>query len=336
MKIKAEVKTMTQLKTYQTMKRMILGLIDTSLHGDLCDRPGACAGRLDRQGQIIHVEDVDMMRCSICNEFTERSQIREHLVEHHYSGSSLSHICDKCGESFQAPHLLKYHALSHEEPKFPCDSCQYKGLTRGALKVHIKAVHTRESVQRCDVCFEGFAVQKSLIRHMMKKHDLEHKFKCDNCGRIFMTERRFSLHTSVICEQEIEFKKQQNACDQCNYKTKEASHLRSHKAAVHDKITHSCDTCDYKSTYKQNVDNHIKHTHRNVAKVAYPCGLCDYRTPKLGNLRIHAESVHLKKREQCIMCGHTTSGKSNMRKHMIRSHNGAKNEPKNGALTKIN
>ena len=330
MKIKAE--TMTQ--TYRTMKRMILSLIDTSLHedhphGDLCDRPGACAGRLGRQGQIIHLEDVEMMRCSICNEFTERSQIREHLIENHYSNSSLSHICDKCGESFRASNLLKYHELSHEDPKFPCDSCQYKGLTKGALKVHIKAVHTRESVQRCDVCFEGFAVQKSLIRHMMKKHDLEHKFKCDNCGRLFMTEQRFSLHTSVICEQEIEFKKEKNACDKCDYKTKEASHLRSHIAAVHDKIKHCCDTCDYKSSWKQNLDDHIKHTHRNVAKVLkvpYPCGLCDYSTSKLGNLKIHAEAVHLKKREECVMCGHTTSGKSNMRKHLIKAHNGVKNE----------
>ena len=334
MKTKAEDNTMTQLKNYKTMKGMILSLIDTishedDPHGDLCNRPGACAGRLGRQGQIIHLEDVEMMRCSMCHEFTEKSQIREHLIEHHYSGSSLSHFCDKCGESFRASHLLKYHALSHEDPKFPCDSCQYKGLTKGALQVHIKAVHTRESVQRCDVCFEGFAVQKSLIRHMMKKHDLEHKFKCDKCGRIFMTEQRFSLHTSAICDQEIANKKEKNSCDKCNYKTKEASHLRSHIAAVHDKITHSCDTCDYKSAYKQNVDNHIKHNHRNVAKVPFPCGLCDYSTTKMGNLKIHAEAVHLKKREVCIMCGHTTSGKSNMRKHLIRAHNGVKNEIKN-------
>ena len=331
MKIKAKVtkvKTMTQLKTYQMIKRMMLDLVESISNDDeeeLCRRPGACA-----TGQSSHVEDVAMMKCSICHEYTERSQIREHLIEH-YSGSALSHFCDKCGKSFQASHLLKYHELSHEDPKFPCDSCQYKGLTKGALKVHIKAVHTRESVQRCDVCFEGFAVQRSLINHMIKKHDGEHKFKCDKCNRIFLTEQRFSLHTAEICKEEILNKKEKNACDQCNYKAKEASHLRSHKAAVHEKVTHFCDTCSYKSTWKQNLDDHIKRKHRNVVKFTHPCGLCDYSTTKFGNLKIHAEAVHLKKREECGLCGHTTSGKSNMRKHMIKAHNYTKNETKNGA-----
>ena len=330
MKIKAKVtkvKTMTQLKTHQMIKRMMLGLIDNISHDDeeeLCRRPGACAGLLGPTGQNSHVEDIAMMKCSICHEYTEKSQIREHLREH-FSGSASSHFCDKCGKSFQTSHLLKYHSLSHDDPKFPCDSCKYKALTKGALKVHIKAVHTRESVQRCDVCFEGFAVQRSLIRHMMKKHGREHKLKCDKCNRIFLTEQRFSLHTADNCKEEILNKKEKNACDICSYKAKEASHLRSHKAAVHDKVTHFCDTCNYKSTWKQNVDDHIKHTHRNIVKVTHPCGLCDYSTTKFGNLKIHAEAVHLKKREECGLCGHTTSGKSNMRKHMIKAHNRTKN-----------
>ena len=122
----------------------------------------------------------EMMKCSLCNEFCDKSQIRKHLMEH-FSGSvsSSSHICDQCGESFRASHLLSNHALNHETPKFPCDSCQYKGYTKSTLMKHVHAVHTKDSVKKCDVCFEGFADQRSLIRHMMNKHGLEHKLKCE-------------------------------------------------------------------------------------------------------------------------------------------------------------
>merc|ERR1739838_64297 len=216
---------------------------------------------------MTELKTFEMMKCSLCKEFCERSQIREHLMEH-FSGSasSSSNFCEQCGETFRAPHLLSYHALSHETPKVPCSSCQYKGYTKGNLKKHFDAVHTKDSVKKCDVCFEGFADQRSLIRHMMNKHGLEHKFKCAKCSKIFLTEQGFSLHTPEVCEKIKTTEKTRHACERCDYKAKDPSTLKRHKQAVHDKLKHHCDTCGYKSLWKRAMNEHIMHVHEKKRK----------------------------------------------------------------------
>ena len=276
---------------------------------------------------MTELKTFEMMKCSLCKEFCERSQIRQHLMEH-FSGSasSSSNFCEQCGKSFRAPHLLSYHALSHETPKFPCGSCQYKGYTKGNLKRHFDAAHTKDYVKKCDVCFEGYAEQRDLIRHMMNKHGLEHKLKCAKCSKIFLSEQRFSLHTPEVCEKRKAADKKRHACDRCNYKAKDPTTLKRHKQAVHDKVKHYCDTCGYKSSWKRALNDHIMHVHGNREK-SYPCGLCDYSTPRITNLKAHAEAVHLKMREECGVCGHICSHKSNMRKHMIKAHNALNHLP---------
>ena len=286
---------------------------------------------------VTQLRTFEMMKCSMCNEFCDRSKIRQHLNEHFsVSGSDSNHVCDKCGDSFRAPHLLRYHDLtSHESPKFPCYSCDYKGYTKFSLRAHINAVHTKDSMSICDACFESFSDKRSLIRHMMNKHELEHKFKCDSCNKIFQTELRFSLHTAQVCEKRKALKKERIEkgkieCDKCDYKADCPSRLKDHIQAVHDKVYHRCDKCDYRNLWKQELSKHIKQVHENISKASHPCGLCDYSTPRLANLRTHNEAVHLKKREECGICGHTASNKSNMRKHMISAHNGAENVTNGG------
>ena len=275
----------------------------------------------------------EMMKCSLCDKFCDRSKIRQHLIEH-FSGSDSHHICDKCGESFRASHLLRYHtATIHESPKFPCYSCDYKGYTKFTLRAHIDAVHTKDSRKKCDVCFESLTDQRSLIKHMMNKHDLEHKFKCDRCDKVFLTELRFSLHTEQVCEKIKAAKKEKLEqgklkCDKCEFKADGPARLQYHTQAVHDKVYHNCDKCGYRNLWKYELNKHVKQVHGNVTKPLHPCGQCDYKASKLANLRTHTEAVHLKKREECGICGHTTSGKSTMRKHMISAHNSAKNKSK--------
>ena len=267
---------------------------------------------------MTELKTFEMMKCSLCKEFCERSQIREHLMGH-FSGSdsSSSHICDQCGESFRASHLLSNHALSHEKPKFPCGSCQYKGYTKGTLMKHVHSVHTKDSVKKCDVCFEGFADQRSLIRHMMKKHGLEHKLKCAKCSKIFLTEQGFSLHTPEVCEE------------------KKAAEKKRYEQAVHDKVLHCCETCGFRSLWKRTLTDHVMHVHGNREK-SYNCAQCDYSTPRITNFKAHAEAVHLKMREECGVCGHNASNKSNMRKHMIKAHNGVKNETRSVSKSNSN
>ena len=286
--------------------------------------------------QMSELKTFEMMKCSLCNEFCERSKIRQHLMEH-FSGSDSSsrHICDQCGESFRAYHLLINHSLNHGTPKFPCDSCQYKGSTKGNLKRHIDAVHTKDSVRRCDVCFEGFADQRGLIKHMMNKHGLEHKFKCEKCNKIFLTEQRFLLHTPEVCDKKKTAEITRHACDRCDYKANALVTLKRHKQAVHDKVFHCCETCGFRTLWKRTLNDHVMHVHGNRAK-SYPCGLCDYSSPRITNLKAHAESVHLKMREECCICGHIASNKSNIRKHMIMAHNGVKNETRTVFKTDLN
>ena len=45
-------------------------------------------------------------------------------------------------------------------------------------------------------------------------------------------------------------------CNQCNYKSKQASNLNHHKKIVHDGIKYKCEHCDYKYSSKAGLILH--------------------------------------------------------------------------------
>ena len=265
---------------------------------------------------------IEMMKCSICKEFTERVNMRRHLLEH-FPNYETQHMCDTCGKNFRTVQELKNHKLTHEEPKWACSFCDARLYCKGSLTKHIAAVHTKESVKKCDICFESLCNQRYLDKHMFLKHGVPLPFQCEKCGKNFVTEKRFTMHTIRGCDAKRDITKN-HRCDQCDYTTTRPGHLKSHKEAVHENNVYNCEHCGFQSGSRQNLKQHVRTVHEGPKHF---CSQCHYSTTRPGNLKAHIQAVHQKVRVTCRICNHTASDQSNMRKHMIKAHNALNHLP---------
>jgi hypothetical protein len=82
-------------------------------------------------------------------------------------------------------------------------------------------------------------------------------------------------------------------CEDCDYKAKQISHLKEHRARIHNKnVTwHKCVDCDYKAKDKSNLKTHRAAIH-NKNVTWYRCKDCDYKAKQKGNLKLHRAHIH--------------------------------------------
>ena len=62
-------------------------------------------------------------------------------------------------------------------------------------------------------------------------------------------------------------------CEQCEFVTKRAPYLKSHKEAKHEKVIYSCDQCDYVAKQRRYLKRHKESKHEGIR---YPCDQCDH------------------------------------------------------------
>ena len=82
-------------------------------------------------------------------------------------------------------------------------------------------------------------------------------------------------------------------CEDCDYKAKQKSDLKKHRAAVHNKnVTwHKCEDCDYKAKQKGALKKHRAYIHsKNVTW--HHCEDCDYKAKQKAHLKRHVASMH--------------------------------------------
>ena len=71
----------------------------------------------------------------------------------------------------------------------------------------------------------------------------------------------------------IKMKRDHFLCDQCEFKSRQKSHLIRHKESKHEGIKYHCNQCDLKFTQKDGLNRHVKTIHEGVR---YQCNRCEY------------------------------------------------------------
>ena len=127
-----------------------------------------------RQGIRKHINTKHIKslkyKCDACQkEFTEKHQLRAHLVQH--GGAAIT--CNVYNKHYSTNFALKRHMTgAHEHVKFTCWTCQKVFADEDVLKEHVSALHRQQYRYVCDAEFCGakYRWRTSLARHIKSKH----------------------------------------------------------------------------------------------------------------------------------------------------------------------
>lgn len=113
--------------------------------------------------------------CDICGEIFKNHRIMsDHKKTKHVEAEKCPH-CPQPSSHHYSQHNLKRHIKNmHTDKKFICDTCEKRFGTKSDLIKHTKTVHARNKrTQRnhvCGKCNKAFTVVKSLIIHERSAH----------------------------------------------------------------------------------------------------------------------------------------------------------------------
>ena len=97
--------------------------------------------------------------------------------------------CEECGRNFRDKKSLKLHFKCHlNDRQYPCPYCDYKGISNGRLRNHLKYVHVNKSdlkEMKCEFCPKLFTKTSQLRLHIDTVHRGIKSHKCPNCERSF-------------------------------------------------------------------------------------------------------------------------------------------------------
>ena len=161
---------------------------EKTFHCDKC--PSSFGSRI---GLVNHIkckhEEQKEVQCDKCERtFSNELRLRVHYRLQHTMTKTF--VCDFCGKSFKAKaameeHRLKIHTSWEEKEKLkmPCDypDCDYKGITKAALKKHIDRVHLKIRNHICPHCSKAFAAIGPMKEHINGTHLGLKPIKCPMC-----------------------------------------------------------------------------------------------------------------------------------------------------------
>ena len=86
--------------------------------------------------------------CQYCgSRFFRHHHLQRHIRHIHQSPAPQMHKCDKCDKSYKRKEHLRRH-LQYEcgvEPKFQCNTCNYKCKHKSSLVCHMKSCISKSS-----------------------------------------------------------------------------------------------------------------------------------------------------------------------------------------------
>ncbi|KAK8761087.1 hypothetical protein V5799_027652 [Amblyomma americanum] len=129
------------------------GAPGSSSGGEQVPGPRKSASRKEKSAEVH--------RCSSCDTvFRTQQSLTVHMRRHTGERPFRCHLCPGAFMSWQ---VLYYHMLRHSSNRpWKCDLCSKAYVKKHFLDVHMRHGHKRESLYKCNLCPQAFAVATSL------------------------------------------------------------------------------------------------------------------------------------------------------------------------------
>ncbi|XP_053688875.1 zinc finger protein 665-like [Sabethes cyaneus] len=148
----------------------------------------------------------------------------------------------------------------------------------------------------CNLCDEGFLLQKLLDRHMVQKHDeRERPFNCSYCAKTYMTNGNLQEHIRMV-HTGVKF-----PCKECGVELSTKSSWKRHMKG-HTEEGFCCHLCTEKFSSHSVLAKHIRRVHDKVAN-HFICLDCGNTYDTNAALREHRISHTDERRWECTECG---------------------------------
>ena len=239
-----------------------------------------------------------MHTCHLCSYITK---LKKHLVNHLANMHDVNvtwHYCDLC--DYKAKHKtgIKSHKANIHgiDVKWVfCDLCDYKTKQSGHYHEHRRIKHdVNAKWYYCVYCDFHTKIIKSWKEHMVRCHTPDEDISwipCADCSMTFITRTDLISHRKR--KHEITF----IPCPEsnCSYQGKTKDDMKLHHINCHatkDEIQwFACQQCDYKAKQSSHLRTHMADKH-NVAVKWYPCTRCDFKTKQNSALTAHMKRKH--------------------------------------------
>lgn len=205
--------------------------------------------------------------------------------------------CEDCGKAFADEVGYKKHIASCGDTKegsnVECPICR-KFVSRYNFRAHQRTHNSKKF--RCEICGNGFVVEKSLRRHVLEVHEKLGRKECEFCGKVFSDSSGYKRHMAKHSEDGMV------PCQICGKLVNKyllASHARTHEPKEY-----VCDLCGKHFGTKRCVERHIMYVHAKEPKRhqqgSQPPSICricgkSYTDPATfkRHLETHSESAKL-------------------------------------------
>ena len=115
-----------------------------------------------------------------------------------WNRSKLTHsepkfFCDLCEYKTFSEDRLNYHMQKHKGEEHRCDECDFVTFTAKLLQNH-KSNNHMERPFKCDFCDHRVNREAELLDHIRHHHTMERPFKCDQCEMAFSSKIKLTRH----------------------------------------------------------------------------------------------------------------------------------------------
>ena len=200
--------------------------------------------------------DSGQHHCPLCQVPVSQHQLLDHVQ---YHGGDLHH-CQHCHQLFTNEYKFNKHSQVCNVV-YKCNLCSYSSKKKILLNLHIKRSHSNNTdepeIFLCNVCNTQFTKKTSLSKHMMTHKEKIPKFHCSQCDfkALFKSdlERHLVKHS---VSKEIK-------CSECSFVCKRKNELVRHNKLVHqDSPINACNFCEYKTKNIDHLKRHVERRHR--------------------------------------------------------------------------
>ena len=191
--------------------------------------------------------------------------------------------------------MLKDHGLEKDsiaKMEFSCESCDYKTLYRGSLKIHMVKHSTGKLI--CSECGKNFKYRSSLEDHM-KMHKGLFDFPCLQCESRFISKFRLKAHETA------KHTNQSFICEKCGKEFRLRQGYTNHMTLHTGTKPHRCrEGCDKQF---RNYNNRAEHERKHRGIKTFVCKYCGKTFMKKDSLRVHVRRHEGRREHRCATCG---------------------------------